>query len=121
MYRLSEQTSFINQTLSLFISISLYLSSTVLYLDCQCTLPDGMKMCKNLPAQMELDFIRLYQVTVFLHHTQLLLLAVCSNAFLILHFMSSRMCFDCRTLHLSTCLSVPLSNCTFMYLHTYRM
>ena len=31
-------------------------------LDCQCTLPDGMKQCKNLPAELEIGFIRLYQV-----------------------------------------------------------
>ena len=29
--------------------------------DCQCTLPLGMRNCKNLPAEMEVDFIRLYQ------------------------------------------------------------
>jgi len=29
--------------------------------DCQCTLPDGMKGCKNLPAEMRIDYIRLYQ------------------------------------------------------------
>jgi len=29
--------------------------------DCQCSLPDGMKNCKNLPAEMKIDFIRLYQ------------------------------------------------------------
>ena len=32
--------------------------------ECQCTLPDGMKNCKNLPAKMEIDFIRLYQVSL---------------------------------------------------------
>ena len=26
--------------------------------DCQCTLPEGMKGCKNLPAAMEVDYIR---------------------------------------------------------------
>ena len=45
--------------------------SPVLYItmlsnaECQCTLPDGMKNCKNLPAKMEIDFIRLYQVPSF--------------------------------------------------------
>ena len=29
--------------------------------DCQCSLPNGMKNCKNLPAKMEVDYIRLYQ------------------------------------------------------------
>jgi len=29
--------------------------------DCQCTLPEGMKNCKNLPAEMSIDYIRLYQ------------------------------------------------------------
>lgn len=29
--------------------------------ECQCTLPDGMKDCKNLPAEMSIDYIRLYQ------------------------------------------------------------
>jgi hypothetical protein len=29
--------------------------------DCQCALPDGMKNCKNLPAKMEIDYMRLYQ------------------------------------------------------------
>ena len=33
----------------------------MLLLDCQCSLPDGMKNCKNLPAKMEIDYIRLYQ------------------------------------------------------------
>jgi hypothetical protein len=31
-------------------------------IECQCSLPDGMKNCKNLPAEMKIDFIRLYQV-----------------------------------------------------------
>ena len=31
--------------------------------ECQCTLPDGMKNCKNLPAEMSIDYIRLYQDT----------------------------------------------------------
>ena len=31
--------------------------------DCQCTLPNGMKNCKNLPAEMSIDYIRLYQDT----------------------------------------------------------
>ena len=26
-----------------------------------CTLPDGMKQCKNLPANMLVDYVRLYQ------------------------------------------------------------
>jgi hypothetical protein len=30
-------------------------------LECQCTLPEGMKNCKNLPAEMRFDYIRLYQ------------------------------------------------------------
>ena len=30
-------------------------------LECQCTLPDGMKNCDNLPAEMKIDYIRLYQ------------------------------------------------------------
>jgi hypothetical protein len=30
--------------------------------ECQCTLPDGMKNCKNLPAEMQIDYIRVYQV-----------------------------------------------------------
>lgn len=34
----------------------------LLYLECQCALPDGMKGCKNLPAEMKIDYIRLYQV-----------------------------------------------------------
>ena len=39
--------------------------------DCQCTLPDGMKECANLPAEMQIDFIRLYQDTDDdTHHTQ---------------------------------------------------
>ena len=29
--------------------------------DCQCSLPNGMKNCKNMPAKMEIDFMRLYQ------------------------------------------------------------
>ncbi len=29
--------------------------------DCQCTLPKGMQNCKNLPAEMKIDYIRLYQ------------------------------------------------------------
>ncbi len=29
--------------------------------ECQCTLPDGMKNCKNLPAEMKIDYVRLYQ------------------------------------------------------------
>lgn len=29
--------------------------------DCQCSLPDGMKGCKNLPAEMKIDYVRLYQ------------------------------------------------------------
>jgi hypothetical protein len=29
--------------------------------ECQCTLPSGMKNCKNLPAHMEIDYIRVYQ------------------------------------------------------------
>lgn len=29
--------------------------------ECQCTLPDGMKNCKNLPAEMKIDYIRVYQ------------------------------------------------------------
>ena len=29
--------------------------------ECQCGLPDGMKFCKNLPAEMRIDYIRLYQ------------------------------------------------------------
>jgi hypothetical protein len=29
--------------------------------ECQCSLPDGMKGCKNLPAEMSIDYIRLYQ------------------------------------------------------------
>eukprot|EP01036_Dinobryon_divergens_P023593 gene23593-31955_t len=30
-------------------------------MNCQCSLPDGMKNCRNLPAEMKVDFIRLYQ------------------------------------------------------------
>eukprot|EP01031_Cornospumella_fuschlensis_P026553 gene26553-32090_t len=29
--------------------------------ECQCSLPDGLKGCKNLPAEMKVDYIRLYQ------------------------------------------------------------
>ena len=29
--------------------------------ECQCSLPNGMKNCKNLPAKIEIDYIRLYQ------------------------------------------------------------
>lgn len=29
--------------------------------DCQCALPKGMKSCKNLPAKMKIDYVRLYQ------------------------------------------------------------
>jgi len=32
--------------------------------DCQCALPDGMKECKNFPASMKIDYIRLYQVSL---------------------------------------------------------
>ena len=37
--------------------------------DCQCTLPQGMRGCKNLPAEMEVDFIRLYQDADDASHT----------------------------------------------------
>eukprot|EP00600_Ochromonadales_sp_CCMP1393_P003710 CAMPEP_0174993998 /NCGR_PEP_ID=MMETSP0004_2-20121128/23383_1 /TAXON_ID=420556 /ORGANISM="Ochromonas sp., Strain CCMP1393" /LENGTH=562 /DNA_ID=CAMNT_0016248169 /DNA_START=58 /DNA_END=1746 /DNA_ORIENTATION=- len=29
--------------------------------ECQCALPNGMKGCRNLPAKMKVDYIRLYQ------------------------------------------------------------
>eukprot|EP00598_Pedospumella_elongata_P002282 CAMPEP_0184971486 /NCGR_PEP_ID=MMETSP1098-20130426/3712_1 /TAXON_ID=89044 /ORGANISM="Spumella elongata, Strain CCAP 955/1" /LENGTH=503 /DNA_ID=CAMNT_0027493617 /DNA_START=31 /DNA_END=1542 /DNA_ORIENTATION=- len=29
--------------------------------ECQCALPEGMKGCRNLPAAMRVDYIRLYQ------------------------------------------------------------
>lgn len=29
--------------------------------DCQCSLPDAMRGCNNLPAVMKVDFVRLYQ------------------------------------------------------------
>eukprot|EP01038_Epipyxis_sp_PR26KG_P013556 gene13556-18192_t len=29
--------------------------------ECQCTLPKGMRNCKNFPAEMKIDYIRLYQ------------------------------------------------------------
>ena len=29
--------------------------------DCQCSLPEAMRGCKNLPAVMKIDYIRLYQ------------------------------------------------------------
>lgn len=31
--------------------------------DCQCSLPRGMQQCRNLPAEMRIDYIRLYQVS----------------------------------------------------------
>ena len=37
--------------------------------ECQCTLPEGMQGCKNLPAEMKVDFIRLYQDTDDPSHT----------------------------------------------------
>jgi len=37
--------------------------------ECQCTLPDGMKNCKNLPAEMQIDYIRLYQDVSDSSHT----------------------------------------------------
>ena len=32
--------------------------------ECQCALPDGMKNCKMFPAEMKIDYIRLYQVEI---------------------------------------------------------
>ena len=37
--------------------------------ECQCTLPEGMKNCKNLPAKMAIDYIRLYQDPHDVSHT----------------------------------------------------
>lgn len=37
--------------------------------ECQCTLPDGMKNCKNLPAEMKIDYVRLYQDIANPSHT----------------------------------------------------
>ena len=31
--------------------------------ECQCSLPEGMKGCKNFPAAMKIDYIRIYQDT----------------------------------------------------------
>jgi hypothetical protein len=37
--------------------------------ECQCALPNGMKNCRNLPAHMRVDYIRLYQDTQDPLHT----------------------------------------------------
>ena len=37
--------------------------------ECQCSLPQGMQGCRNLPAEMEIDFIRLYQDPLDPKHT----------------------------------------------------
>jgi hypothetical protein len=44
------------------LNYSSLLTSLSIATDCQCTLPEGMKNCKNLPAEMKIDYIRLYQV-----------------------------------------------------------
>ncbi|RYY87742.1 hypothetical protein EON63_03555 [archaeon] len=38
-----------------------FYSLRTMRLECQCALPDGLKGCKNLPAEMKVDYIRLYQ------------------------------------------------------------
>ena len=37
--------------------------------ECQCSLPLGMRGCKNLPAEMEIDYVRLYQDPLDTTHT----------------------------------------------------
>ncbi len=33
--------------------------------ECQCTLPEGLQGCKSLPSEMKIDYIRLYQVSLY--------------------------------------------------------
>ena len=37
--------------------------------ECQCSLPDSLKKCANLPAEMKIDYIRLYQDPDDVTHT----------------------------------------------------
>ena len=39
----------------------LFLKLCLCLIECQCALPEGMKGCRNLPAAMRVDYIRLYQ------------------------------------------------------------
>ena len=67
-------------------------------------------MCKNLPAQMELDFIRLYQVSVLLNRSMLLLFDSSSNTFVWLCYILSSHCSDSLIVCLILCLTLPLAN-----------